>query len=149
MIFLKHILKVFSLAVVLMFLVTPSFADSKGVILASKNLNIDKLTKEEIERIFLGKTTILEDGTRIQVVLSTSDSKVTDSFLKDFTGKSQRRFKKYWLKLVFAGYGIAPKFFKNDEKARSYIEKQEGVIAFISDNETKGLKNLKRIHVSN
>jgi len=146
---MNFIYKTSFIASLLFLFATSTHADYKGSIVVSKDVNIEKLSKSEIERIFLGKTTILEDGTRIQVVLSTSDSDVTDNFLKDFTGKSQRRFKKYWLKLVFAGYGIAPKFFKSDEKAKSYIQKQDGVIAFISDNDLKDTKNLKKVLVSN
>ncbi len=143
----NFIYKTILMASLLLLVNTSAYAE--GCIVVSKDIKVEEFTKDEIERIFLGKTTILRDGTRVQVVLSSGDDKIANGFLKKFTGKTQRRFKKYWLKLVFAGYGIAPKFFKNDQKAKEYIENQEGVVAFITEDEIKDMKNLKMVIVSN
>lgn len=142
-----YIFKPLLLTALLAFSIPSLHADSDGVIIASKDVNVEKLSKNELERIFLGKTTIWDNGTRIQVGLSNSDDQKIEAFLKNSIGKNKRRFKKYWLKLVFAGYGIAPKFFKNDEKAIKYIKKQEGVIAFISTKDIKDVEGFKVISI--
>jgi ABC-type phosphate transport system substrate-binding protein len=144
----KYIVKTSLLIALICLLSTSLHAESKGVVVVSKDVKIDKLSKNELESIFLGKTTIWEDGKRIQVGLSTDDAQTTEHFLKNFIGKNQRRFKKYWLKLVFAGYGIAPKFFKDDMKAISYTQRQDGVIAFISNADKSTLEGLKIISVN-
>lgn len=144
---INYIFKPLLLTTLLVFSVSNVHAGSKVVLIASKDVKIEKLSKNELERIFLGKTTIWEDGTRIQVGLSNSDDEKTENFLKNFIGKNKRRFKKYWLKLVFAGYGIAPKFFKDDEKAINYTKKQEGVITFISSKKLDDIKGVKVISI--
>ena len=57
--------------------------------------------------------------------MSLQNPERVNEFLLDNVGQNQRRFKKYWLKKVFAGYGIAPKIFKNDKKALEFINQQE------------------------
>ena len=143
---ITHILKPLVIVTLLSYTANAD-ANSKGILIASEDVKIEKLSKNEIERIFLGKTTIWEDGTRIQVGLSNSDDLATESFLKEFIGKNKRRFKKYWLKLVFAGYGIAPKFFKDDEKAIKYTKQQDGVITFISSKKLDNTDGLKIISI--
>jgi len=132
----------------LLSLTVPSlYADSKGMIVVSEDVNIQKLTKNELESIFLGKKTIWENGKRIQIGLSTNKNEKTEYFFKNYIGKNERRFKKYWLKLVFAGYGTAPKLFKDNNKAINYTKKQDGVIAFVTTNDIQNIKGLKVISV--
>jgi len=140
---LKHIL----ILGILSLLSTSIYADSKGVIIVSKDVNIETLTKNELERIFLGKTTIWKDGKRIQIGLSTYNNEKVNYFFKHYIGKNQRRYKKYWLKLVFAGYGIAPKIFKDDDKAINFTKNTQGVITFVSTKELESIKDIKIISV--
>jgi len=144
---LNQIIKSLFIVSSLLFATPSLFAEQKGVIVVSEDVNIDNLSKKELERIFLGKTTIWENGKRIQIGLSTNNSEKTSHFFNDVIGKNQRRFKKYWLKIVFAGYGIAPKLFKNDKNAINYTKKQEGVIAFVTTDSIKNVQGLKVISI--
>ncbi|QFR49047.1 hypothetical protein FJR48_04625 [Sulfurimonas lithotrophica] len=145
--FFNKIIKSLLLVSVLALLAPSLYADSKGVIVVSKDVNVKNLSKKELERIFLGKTTIWDNGKRIQIGLSTADGEKTDHFFKEMIGKNQRRFKKYWLKLVFAGYGIAPKLFSDNSKVISYTKRQEGVISFITAEELENIEGLKIVSI--
>lgn len=126
----------------LLFIYSNVNASEIGLIVASDNIKINKLSKNELENIFLGKTTILENGTHVNIAYSTQNSEKVNYFFKNYIEKSQRRFKKYWLKKVFAGYGIAPKIFKNNKLTIDYIKKHENVIAFITVDDKDTLEDV-------
>ncbi len=143
----KHILKPIFILSILIALTPSIYAKSKGIIVVSSDVNISTLSKSELERIFLGKTTIWDDGKRIQIGLSVHNTKKANHFFKNYIGKNQRRYKKYWLKLVFAGYGIAPKIFKSDKKAINYTKNKEGVITFVSADNLENIEDLKIVNI--
>ncbi|MCW8837622.1 MAG: hypothetical protein OQJ77_01650 [Thiovulaceae bacterium] len=139
----NHIMKSILLISTFAFATPQLYGESKGIIVVSKDVNIEKLTKDELERIFLGKTTIWDNGKRIQIGLSTADNDKTKNFFKNYIGKTQRRFKKYWLKLVFAGYGTAPKLFKDCSKTINYTKNKEGVISFVTTQNLEDIEGIK------
>lgn len=147
MTFNNNITKTIALLALLSMLSTHVSAAQQSVIVASNNIKIQDLSKKQLEKIFLGKTTILEDGTRINLALSTQNSKKVNNFFDNYIGKSQRRFKKYWLKKVFAGYGIAPKMFKNSKLAIEYVAQRENVIAFVTIDDENPPKDLTLISI--
>lgn len=129
-------------------LISSSYAeDMKGFVVVSKNIDVKSMTKDELENIFLGKTTIWKDGKRIHIALNADNSEKTEEFFKDYIGKNKRRFKKYWLKLVFAGYGIAPKLFKDSKKAIEYTKSQDSVISFLTTNDLGNLKDVNIVSI--
>lgn len=116
-------------------------------IIASKNIKTEKLSKKELSNIFLGKTTILEDGTHVKIAYSTLNDEKVDYFFDEYIGQNQRRFKKYWLKKVFAGYGVAPKIFTSNELAIEYVKEKENTIAFITVDDKNLPKDVRLISV--
>ena len=143
---IKNITKIF---VILSFLIlAPSvYASDKSVIVVGKNVDISELSKRDIENIFLGRKTIWNDGAQIHIAISSYDSKKVDQFFDDYVGKSKRRFKKYWLKKVFAGYGIAPRMFKTTQKAIDFVKRQDNSISFITVSDEDTVEGLKIVSV--
>lgn len=123
------------------------YANEVGVLIVSKDVKITNITKSELENIFLGRQTLWENGKRINIALSSENSNLLENFLLDNVGQDKRRFQKYWLKKVFAGYGIAPKIFKEDDKAREYTKQQESTIAFITVTESAVPKDFNIVTV--
>ena len=130
------------------FIFIPSvYAQERGVIVVSNDVDISKISQSDLQSIFLGKKTLWNDGKRIKIGLSTEDTAKLDGFLTDNIGKTKRRFKKYWLKKVFAGYGIAPKIFNNNEKAIQFAQEQENSITYITVNEDHSMEGVKIINI--
>ncbi len=113
------------------------YAAKKGALVVSKDVNIESISKNDLKDILLGRKTLWNNGSRIRIAISSEDSEKLNQFLIDNIEQNKRRFKKYWLKRVFAGYGIAPKIFKNDEKALNYAQSQENSITYMTIEEDK------------
>lgn len=136
------------IVVLVMFtVVSPVYAVEEGMIVVGKNVEISNISKKEIENIFLGRQTMWENGNRIKIAISSNKSETLDEFFKEYVGKTSSRFKKYWLKKVFAGYGVAPKLFKSSDKIMSFVQKEENSIAFVISDEIKNLNGVKIINI--
>jgi ABC-type phosphate transport system substrate-binding protein len=118
-------------------------AREMGVVIAGKDVGTAAITKEELANIFLGKKTIWDDGSRIAIGYMPIPADIADSFFDTLLGHGHQRFKKYWLKKVFAGYGIAPKLFKSVE----FVERNEGSIAFVTVSDIRELGNARTVLV--
>lgn len=135
------------LAIVLFTLMSlGAWADEMSVLAVSPDVAKEEISRQDLVNIFLGKQTNWPDGRHINIgYCILPDSKV-DQFLEKWVGKNHRRFKKYWVKKVFAGYGVAPKMFKNVKKSLDFVKKQEGSIVFVTVSgewELEGVKTLK------
>ncbi|MFT5659924.1 MAG: ABC-type phosphate transport system substrate-binding protein [Sulfurimonas sp.] len=128
-------------------LISISAYANENVIGVSADIEITKLTKNELKNIFLGRKTLWDNGEPIRVGISLQNPEKLNKFLTNNIGQTQRRFKKYWLKKVFAGYGIAPKIFKDDKKALEFIGKHENSIIYISAEDMLTLKEVKTISI--
>ena len=123
------------------------YAKERGVIAVSNDVDISKISQNDLQNIFLGRKTHWDNGKRIKIALSAENSTKLDEFLVNTVGKSKRRFKKYWLKKVFAGYGIAPKIFTDNEKAIKFTQEQENSITYISINKNFSIVGIKIINI--
>lgn len=140
----KHlILSILSLLAVTVHL----HAAEVGVVLVSDEVSVRELSKNELASIFLGKKTNWDDGTRINIAYMNDDSPKVEEFFEEYVGKSHRRFKKYWVKKVFAGYGIAPKLLRNVEKAVEFVNRYRGAIAFVTVPDETQLNGLQSVRV--
>jgi ABC-type phosphate transport system substrate-binding protein len=122
-------------------------AGEVGVLLVGKEVSVRELSKNELASIFLGKKTNWEDGTRINIGYMINNSQKMEKFFEEYVGKSHRRFKKYWVKKVFAGYGIAPKLFRDVENAVDFVSRYKGGIAYVTLSEGTKLENVRTIRV--
>ena len=123
------------------------YAENRGVIVVSNDVDISNISKTDLQNIFLGRKTLWDDGKRIQIGLSAENSTQLDDFLVSNIGQNKRRFKKYWLKKVFAGYGIAPRIFTNNEKAIKFAQEQENSIAYVTVDEAEHIEGMRIIDI--
>lgn len=128
--------------------VTTVHAGDVGVILVGKEVSARELSKNELASIFLGKKTNWDDGTRINLGYLIDNSHKMEQFFEEYVGKSHRRFKKYWVKKVFAGYGIAPKLFRDVENAVDFVNRYKGGIAYVTLSEGTKLENVRMLQVA-
>lgn len=122
-------------------------ADEQALLIANAGVATERIDKESLEAILLGKVTLWENGKRILIAYSMDDPQKVDAFLTEYAGQGERRYKKYWVKKVFAGYGVAPKLFGDDAKALEYVSKTEGAIALVSLSVEAIPKELKILSV--
>lgn len=118
-----------------------------GALLVSKDVKVTELSKNELANIFLGKKTNWSDGTRINIGYMLTPSEKVEQFFGEFIGRSHHRFKKYWVKKVFAGYGIAPKLFKDAENAMVFLKRNRGGIVFVTGSDGIKTENFTKLSV--
>ena len=132
---------------ILSLFVSLSEASEKIIIGVSSDVEVTHLSKNDLKNIFLGRTTFWSNGELIRIGMSTENPEKLNSFLVNNIGQNQRRFKKYWLKKVFAGYGIAPRIFKDNKKALKFINEQENSIIYLTVSDTLNLDGIKVIEI--
>ena len=103
------------LFIVFLFLSSILNAGNSAYIIVNKSVSMDEVSKSDISQIFLGKKQFWDGGLRVQSAYVQDDEGGSDVFFTNYVGKSHKKFKRYWLKKIFAGYGTAPKIFANPE----------------------------------
>jgi len=126
---IKGLIMVFIVGVLLLF---PRMGDADEVIIiTNKSVPVDKLNKEDIKNIFIGKMTRWDDNQRINFV-TLPKSKVHEGFLREFVKRTPEQYSRHWKKQIFTGKGNTPKSFKTQESLINYVANTKGAIGYIS-----------------
>ena len=114
----------------------PLLASAQGVdralrIVVSKENKIRSMTTDDLTRIFLGKKTLWDSGTRIVPAMPEEESSAGELFLSVTLKKSLSQFRAYWKRLLFSGGGTVPKVFRNSDQLMDFVARQPGAIAVV------------------
>ena len=114
----------------------PSLASGQGVdrslrVVVNKENKILSLTTDDLTRIFLGKKTLWESGTRIVPVMPEEESPTGELFLSGTLKKSVSQFRAYWKRLLFSGGGAVPKVFRGHDQLLDFVARQPGAIGVV------------------
>ncbi len=93
--------------------------------------NNAKLSKDDIERIYLGKTKLFPGGQEADVVGQKVGTGITDEFTRKALNKSANQYKVYWSKRIFTGKGNAPKPMENDAEVIEYVVNNSNAIGYV------------------
>ena len=98
------------------------------------------MSKDEVSRIFLKKTTKFPDGRSASPVDLAVNSSVRESFSKGVLGKPASAVDAYWQQQIFSGRDIPPPQ-KSEAAAINFVRSNENGIAYVSAGaDTAGLK---------
>ena len=120
-------------------------------VIANSSVKTDIISVREIQRIFLGESSSLGNGTRVEPVLGI-DGPVHKAFLQQYIGKTDEDLKTYYRALVFAGRGSMPRILASDAEVVAYVAKTRGAIGYVSsdiDTTVDGVKTLLVIPAGN
>ena len=118
--------------------------NTDSTIAANSNVPIDKLTAQEIKRLFLGKTTIWKNGTEVKTCYL-EDSSFAVAFIKDIIGKSAGAFDSYWSRQLFSGNGTPPEAFAKASEVVEFLNKNKGSICYLPQSDSYDSKEIKMI----
>jgi ABC-type phosphate transport system substrate-binding protein len=107
-----------------------------------------QLSVKEVRNIFLGRTKVWNDGTRIRVAVLSSGETHT-RFLKALVDRSPLQFRRYWRKIVFSGKGLAPRIFDTEARLLAYVAATEGAIGYLSRTTVNGTVHVVSIKKEN
>ena len=124
------------LALLAWFALLPGFSSAQGVdrslrVVVNKENTISSLTTDDLTRIFLGKKTLWDSGTRIVPTMPEEESPTGELFLSGTLRKSVGQFRAYWKRLLFSGGGAVPKVFRNHDQLLDFVARQPGAIGVV------------------
>jgi len=100
------------------------------VIVNPKNATAS-LTADQVEQIFLGKTTILPGGGNAAAVDQTDGSALRNEFYQKGAGKSAAQVKAIWSRLIFSGRGLPPKTMGSSVDVKKFVASDPDAIGYI------------------
>lgn len=99
-------------------------------VIAHPNVSVDKLTPDEVNRIFLLKRIMWKNGDRIVPVNREASSDIRIEFSKDVLKASLRSLSKYWNQMQYTGH-MPPVIQESDEAMLAFIRNVPGSIGYI------------------
>lgn len=108
-----------------------------SVIVSSNNHN-DSLDKDNISRVFLGKTKNFPDGSQAVPVDQKAGSSARESFNTSVLGKSSSQLKAYWSRLIFTGKGTPPKESGDDLAVKKLVAENPNLIGYVNSETVDG-----------
>jgi ABC-type phosphate transport system substrate-binding protein len=100
-------------------------------VVVNKENKLASLTTDDLTRIFLGKKTLWDSGTRIVPAMPEEESPAGETFLAGTLQKSVSQFRTYWKRLLFSGGGTVPKVFRTSGQLLDFVARQPGAIAVV------------------
>jgi ABC-type phosphate transport system substrate-binding protein len=100
-----------------------------------------QISKENVARIYLGKTSLFPSGGAVVAADQVSGSPARSYFYDNVIEKPESRMKVYWARLMFTGKGRPPKLVGDDYAVRAYVAENRTAIGYVSresvDNSVK------------
>jgi len=113
---------------------------SDFVIIANPSVPITKLTQDDLSDIYLLRTMIWEDGTRIIPVNREISSNTRAAFSARILRQRQEALSNYWDKMRYKGL-TPPLIQESDQAVLAFVQKIPGAIGYVKDSAT--LRNIK------
>lgn len=111
-----------------------------GMIITHPSVKTTNITQDDVSKLYLGKQTKWANGDNVVVTYLSDLSTTGEEFYTTYVGRSIKKFKKYWVKQVFAGNGSAPKAFTSASQAYRYVKSHKGALAYVPEGtSTKGV----------
>lgn len=103
------------------------------IVIANKDAPQKKLSMNEIQKIFTGKTTMWSSNEKIIIALL-KDDQIHKAFLKKYVKRNASQFKNTWRQMVFTGKGDTPKKFATIEELITFVSGNRLAIGYITNS---------------
>jgi len=109
-------------------------AQAELVVIVNHNLPVTSLSRDEIYRIYLGKTKFLPNGVKVIPIDQRPGSSTREKFYSDVIQKSEIEMKSYWSRVIFTGQGYPPVQETDDQSVKELVAKNLNCIGYIDRN---------------
>lgn len=106
-------------------------ARSDIVVVVSAASPISSLSKNQVEKIFLGKSRRFPNGSRAVPLNQSEGNLERDAFYQMVSGKSPAQIKAHWAKLIFTGRGQPPKEAVSNDDVKQLLTNSGVNISYI------------------
>ena len=115
------------------------------VVVASNRSGPIELTREQAEKLYLGRSVTLGDGTTISLV-DLPNGTLRDDFYLKLTGKNPAQIQAYWSHLVFTGRALPPREAASVAEARQWLGNTPNLIGYLDRTDlTSNMRILIRL----
>lgn len=104
-----------------------------AVVVNPKN-SVSSMSKDQVAKIFLGKTNYFPTGTKATPIDLGSGDKSREKFYTDAMGKTQAHVNAYWAKKIFTGQGQPPRSVYEDSEVINTVNADPTAIGYINDS---------------
>jgi ABC-type phosphate transport system substrate-binding protein len=102
------------------------------VVVANKKISVDKLSRDQIIDIFMGRNRdISRTETAIPLDLPSALPE-SELFYSRLTGKTTSEIKAYWARLIFTGRAKPPILAKSQDEAIRIVMEKQGALAYMN-----------------
>lgn len=92
-----------------------------------------RLTKDQLERVYLKKTTTWNSGASVAVVDQSARSKVREQFSMSVLGRDVATIKNYWQQSLFSGRGVPPIEQAGDQQVIAFVQGNPNAIGYVAE----------------
>ncbi len=105
-------------------------ADYKLIV--HSGVGVTTLNAAAVEKIFLGKKSKWDDGTKIVPVTLAKDSAIHKAFVAEVVKKAEPKFTSFWQQALFTGKGTPPKSFGSEAELVKFVASTKGAVGYVA-----------------
>lgn len=106
-------------------------AQAEIVVIGNQALPVTSLSRDEIYRIYMGKTTFLPNGAKVVPVDQKIGAVSRSQFYKGTLRKSETEMKSHWSRIIFAGQGNPPLQQDDDVAVKKLVAQDTNCLGYI------------------
>lgn len=104
---------------------------TKIAIVAHPSNTETRLTIEQVQDIYLGRTTIFPNGKRVVPVDQKDSGPSKALFLELVLKRSAGQVKSHWSKLIFSGQGVPPAVVGTDPEIKNWVARNPDSLGYL------------------
>lgn len=108
------------------------------------NTNVPPVTAEVIQKIFTGRSVVVESIAVIPVNAK-QGSEIRNTFLQTFLNQNEEKYQAYWTVRQFVGKGRQPRSFDTAKEIIDFCKQNKGGIGYIRGVEANNLPSEVKI----
>lgn len=106
-------------------------ASNDFVVVANPQSGIDKMSKDEVINVYMGRNRKLASGINAQPLDIDNPIGEKANFYLVMVNKELSEISSYWARLLFSGQGAPPKQLNSAEQAIELVSHSKGAIAYV------------------
>lgn len=120
-----------NLAIILLLTTFSSIVFADILVIGNRDLPANSLSRDELSRIYVGKTKYLSSGAKVLPVDQRLGSMIREKFYNDLFQKSESEMKAYWSRIIFTGQGYPPIQENDDTSVLETVSKNPNSLGYI------------------
>ncbi len=106
-------------------------AQADLVVIVNKASSVNEVSNTELSRLYLGKTSMVSNGTKLIPVDQSENSDTKTEFYQLLTNKTPLQVNAYWSRMIFTGQGRPPESYRTVEEIVSRVSQDPRLIAYV------------------